>query len=74
MVEGRGQEVARRCLRAAQEVEDLASRLRRLPPDSWVGPTAVAAGEAVLASSRRLVAAADALRRAAGDAGRLGRP
>lgn len=67
-----GDHVAVRCAGTAREVEELASRLRRLPPPSWTGPAATAFEQGLHRPVRGLGAAAEGLRRADLAARRLG--
>ncbi|WP_380163881.1 hypothetical protein [Jannaschia sp. R86511] len=57
---------------AVAEVDDLAGRVRRLPPPSWTGPASEAFEDGLARTVRLLDGAADALLRAREAARRLG--
>ena len=61
---GSTEEVVARCARAADGVDALAARVRRLPPPSWRGPAAEELAEGVRRAAAWLDDGAAALHRA----------
>ncbi len=72
MVSGSTGEVAARCARAAEAVDELAAAVRQLPPPSWTGPAAEELGQGVRHVVGLLDDGAEALGRAATAAGHVG--